>query len=388
MPASPIRRLVPYANEAKARGVKVYHLNIGQPDIETPACALEAVRQNKLNVVSYSDSAGNKELREGLLRYYGNLGIQLELDNVLVTTGGSEAISMVFACCLDAGDQVIIPEPYYANYSSFAMMSGVEVVPVPSRIEDDFALPKVEAFEKLIGPRTKAIMICNPNNPTGYLYSKEEIERLGAIAKKHDLYLFSDEVYREFCYDGHKHFSVMELEGMEEHAVLLDSVSKRYSLCGVRIGMVVTRNKALRAALMKFAQARLCPPAYGQIAALAALEAPDSYFKQVYDEYVMRRNYLVEALNKIEGVYSPMPKGAFYTTVRLPVKNADEFAQWMLEEYQYKGATTMVAPASGFYATKGLGLDEARLAYVLKREDLEAAVEVLQHALQDYPGKK
>ncbi len=387
MPASPIRRLVPYANEAKARGTKVYHLNIGQPDIVTPSCALEAVRNNKLTLVAYSESAGDRAYREALVGYYAGVGIKLDVPDIMITTGGSEAILFAFSACMDPGDEVIIPEPYYANYTSFALQCGARVVPVPSRIEDDFALPAVEEFESRITPRTKAIMICNPNNPTGCLYTQEEIERLGTIAKKHDLFILSDEVYREFCYDGARHYSVMELPGLDDHTILLDSVSKRYSMCGVRVGAFISRNKALVAAVMKFAQARLCPPSYGQIAALAAIQTPKSYFQEVYDEYVARRNFMVKALNQIDGVYSPMPKGAFYTTVRLPVKDADDFAKWLLEKYSYKGGTVMMAPASGFYATPGLGKNEARLAYVLKREDLEQAMEILTHALSDYPGR-
>lgn len=387
MPASPIRRLVPYADAAKARGIKVYHLNIGQPDIETPACALEAVREAEVKVVSYSNSAGNLSLRQGLVNYYAGVGITLEASDMIVTNGGSEAITIALAACMDPGDEVIIPEPFYANYNGFAEQNGVKVVAVPSDVRNHFALPPIEEFEKRITPRTRAIMVCNPNNPTGCLYTEAEVQQLGEIAKKHDLYLLADEVYREFCYDGLKHHSVMSLPGMEEHTVLLDSVSKRYSLCGARIGLIATRNKTLLAAMMKFAQARLCPPFYGQIAAEAALQAPASYFKGVYDEYIARRDYMVKALNDMPGVFSPMPHGAFYTVVELPVDNADSFAKWMLEEYSYEGQTVMVAPASGFYSTPGYGTREARLAYVLKLEDLKKAMEVLRHALEDYPGR-
>lgn len=387
MPASPIRRLVPFANAAKARGTKVYHLNIGQPDISSPACALEAVRNNKLEVVAYSDSAGNLSYREGLVKYYGRLGIELTTSDMIVTTSGSEAIIFAFTVCMNPGDEVIIPEPFYANYNGFAVQTGVTVVPIPSSIENDFALPPIEEFEKRITPKTRAIVICNPNNPTGYLYTKAEIERLGEIARKHDLFLLADEVYREFCYDGHEHYSIMQLPNMEEHTILLDSVSKRYSLCGVRIGAIISRNKEFMAATMKLAQARLCPPSYGQIAAEAALNAPAEYFQGVYDEYIVRRNYMVEALNRMEGVYSPMPRGAFYTTVKLPVDDADKFALWLLESFSYKGQTVMLAPASGFYASPGLGKNEARLAYVLKIEDLKAAMEVLEEALKAYPGR-
>jgi len=387
LPSSPIRRLVPYANAAKARGTKVYHLNIGQPDIATPECALQAVRENKVQVVSYTDSAGNLSYREGLVEYYKRLGIGLEPRDIIVTQGGSEAILFAFLGCMDPGDEVLIPEPFYANYNGFAQEAGIKVVPIPSSIENDFALPPVEEFERRITPRTRAIMICNPNNPTGYLYSQGEIEQLGAIASRYDLYILADEVYREFCYDGHKHFSVMQLRGLEDRTILMDSVSKRYSLCGVRVGAFICRNRELVAAVLKYAQARLCPGTYSQMAAEAALKAPESYFKQVYDEYVARRNFMVNALNAMPGVYSPMPKGAFYTRVRLPLHDADAFALWLLEEFEYQGQTVMIAPASGFYATPGLGKDEARLAYVLKIEDLRAAMETLAVALKRYTGK-
>ena len=387
MPASPIRRLVPYADAAKARGIKVYHLNIGQPDIETPECAREAVREAGAKVVSYSNSAGNLSFREGLVKYYAGVGISLKASDMIVTNGGSEAITIALAACLNPGDEIIIPEPFYANYNGFAEQNGVKVVSVPSDIRSDFALPSMEEFEKRITPRTKAIMVCNPNNPTGYLYTEAEVRQLGAIAKKHDLYLLADEVYREFCYDGQRHHSVMSLPDMEEHTVLLDSVSKRYSLCGARIGELETRSKTLLAAMMKFAQARLCPPYYGQIAAEAALKAPQSYFKAVYDEYIARRDYMVHALNAMPGVFTPMPHGAFYTVVELPVDDADKFAKWLLEEYSYEGQTVMVAPASGFYSTPGYGAREARLAYVLNIDDLKRAMEVLRHALEEYPGR-
>lgn len=387
LPASPIRRLVPYANAAKARGTKVYHLNIGQPDIATPECALQAVRENRVQVVSYTDSAGNLSYREGLVEYYKKLGIGLEPRDIIVTQGGSEAILFAFLGCMDPGDEVLIPEPFYANYNGFAQEAGIKVVPIPSSIENDFALPPVEEFERRITPRTRAIMICNPNNPTGYLYSQGEIEQLGAIASRYDLYILADEVYREFCYDGHKHFSVMQLRGLEDRTILMDSVSKRYSLCGVRVGAFICRNHELVAAVLKYAQARLCPGTYSQMAAEAALKTPESYFRQVYDEYVARRNFMVSALNAMPGVYSPMPKGAFYTQVRLPLHDADAFALWLLEEFEYQGQTVMIAPASGFYATPGLGKDEARLAYVLKIEDLRAAMETLAVALKRYTGK-
>ena len=387
MPASPIRRLVPYADAAKARGVKVFHLNIGQPDIETPQCARDAVRQAEVSVVSYSNSAGNLSFREGLVNYYAKVGVSLQASDMIITTGGSEAITIALAACMNPGDEVIIPEPFYANYNGFAEQNGVKVVSVPSDIRHNFALPPMEEFEKRITPRTKAIMVCNPNNPTGYLYTEAEVRQLGEIARKHDLYLLADEVYREFCYDGNKHHSVMSLRGMEDYTILLDSVSKRYSLCGARVGVLATRSKALLAAMMKFAQARLCPPFYGQIAAEAALNAPEAYFKAVYNEYIARRDYMVNALNEIPGVFSPMPHGAFYTVVELPVDDADRFAKWLLEEYSYQGQTVMVAPASGFYSTSGYGTREARLAYVLKLEDLKKAMEVLRHALEEYPGR-
>jgi len=387
MPASPIRKLAPYANAAKSRGIKVYHLNIGQPDIVTPQCALDAVRENQLSVVAYSDSAGNASYRQGLVEYYKNIGIEVGTGDIIVTNGGSEGIIFAFAACMNPGEEVIIPEPFYANYNGFATQTGAVVVPIPSSIDNDYALPPIEEFEKRITPRTRAIVVCNPNNPTGYLYSKEEIMRLGDIAKRHNLYLLADEVYREFCYDGQEHFSVMQIPGLEEHTVLLDSVSKRYSLCGARIGAIISRNKALMAGIMKFAQARLCPSSYGQIAAEAAMKAPKDYFEGVYNEYIARRNFMVGALNAMEGVYSPMPRGAFYTTVRLPVDDADKFALWLLESFEHQKQTVMLAPASGFYATPGLGKNEARLAYVLNIDDLRKAMETLDVALKQYPGR-
>ena len=387
MPASPIRKLAPYANAAKSRGIKVYHLNIGQPDIVTPQCALDAVRENQLSVVAYSDSAGNASYRQGLVEYYKNIGIEVGTGDIIVTNGGSEGIIFAFAACMNPGEEVIIPEPFYANYNGFATQTGAVVVPIPSSIDNDYALPPIEEFEKRITPRTRAIVVCNPNNPTGYLYSKEEIMRLGDIAKRHNLYLLADEVYREFCYDGQEHFSVMQIPGLEEHTVLLDSVSKRYSLCGVRIGAIISRNKALMAGIMKFAQARLCPSSYGQIAAEAAMKAPKDYFEGVYNEYIARRNFMVGALNAMEGVYSPMPRGAFYTTVRLPVDDADKFALWLLESFEHQKQTVMLAPASGFYATPGLRKNEARLAYVLNIDDLRKAMETLDVALKQYPGR-
>ena len=388
MPASPIRKLVPYAEEAKRKGRKIYHLNIGQPDIATPEIALKAVRENTLKVIEYSHSAGNESYRKGLAKYYQSVGIDITHADIIVTTGGSEAITISFMSCLNPGDEVITPEPFYANYNGFAVSTGVKIVPITASIADGFALPSISAFEKLITPKTKGILICNPNNPTGYLYSREELEHLAEVVKKHDLYLFSDEVYREFCYDGQTHFSAMNLKGLEQNVVLMDSVSKRYSMCGVRVGAIISRNCDVMKTAMKFAQARLCPPSYGQIAAEAALNTPKEYFEGVYNEYIERRNYMVEALNRMEGVVCPKPKGAFYTVVKLPVDDTDVFAQWLLEEFEYKNQTVMLAPASGFYATKGLGKNEARIAYVLKIEDLKNAMEVLEKALLQYPGRK
>lgn len=384
MPSSPIRKLVPFAEEAKKRGVKVYHLNIGQPDIHTPEVALEALRNFDLKVIEYSHSAGNESYRRKLAGYYKGVGIDVDHNEIIITTGGSEAITIAFNVCLNPGDEVIIPEPFYTNYNAFAIAAGVKVVPITSRIEDGFALPAISEFEKVITPRTKAIMVCNPNNPTGYLYSKEELFQLRDLVLKHDLYLFADEVYREFCYDGHSHFSVMQLEGLQEHAVLMDSVSKRYSACGVRIGALVSHNKHVMTSAMKFAQARLSPPSIGQVVGEASLETPPEYFTEVYDEYISRRNLVIEELNKIPGVFAPMPKGAFYTTISLPVKDADRFCQWLLEDFSYEGQTVMLAPASGFYATPGLGMNEVRVAYVLKKEDLLSAVKTLGEALKVY----
>ncbi|MBN1113617.1 MAG: pyridoxal phosphate-dependent aminotransferase [Bacteroidales bacterium] len=388
MPSSPIRKLVPFAEEAKRQGKKVYHLNIGQPDIVTPKVALEAVKNWDVDVLEYSHSAGNESYRKGLAEYYKSVGIDITSDQILITTGGSEAITFALMSTLDEGDEIIIPEPFYANYNGFAAAAGVKVKTIYSSIDTDFALPSIEEFEKAITPRTKGIVLVNPNNPTGYLYSKEELESLRQIVLKHDLYLYADEVYREFCYDGHEHFSAMNLEGIEQNVILMDSVSKRYSMCGVRIGALITRNKEVYNTAMKFAQARLCPPSYGQIAGEAALNTPKEYFEEVYNEYIDRRNFMVEELNKIEGVYCPKPKGAFYTVVQIPVDDADYFAQWMLSDFEYKGQTVMVAPASGFYANPELGKQQVRIAYVLKKEDLKNAVETFAAALKAYPGKK
>ncbi|WP_372643102.1 pyridoxal phosphate-dependent aminotransferase [Ancylomarina sp.] len=387
MPESPIRKLVPYAEAARAAGKTVYPLNIGQPDIKTPEVAMEAIRNCTEKVIEYSHSAGNISYRKKLAKYYQNIGINVDENEMLITTGGSEAITFSLMSCMNPGDEVLIPEPFYANYNGFAVAAGVVVKPITSSIENDFALPSIEEFEKLMTPKTKGIVICNPNNPTGYLYSKDELNQLRELVLKHDLYLFSDEVYREFCYDGEEHFSAMNLEGLEQNVILMDSVSKRYSECGVRIGALITKNKDVIDTAMKFAQARLCPPAFGQIAAEASLETPAEYFTEVYNEYIDRRNFTVEALNNMDGVYCPTPKGAFYTVVKLPIDDSDKFAQWILEDFEYKNQTVMVAPATGFYATPGLGKNEVRIAYVLKKEDLANAMETLAEALKVYPGR-
>ncbi len=387
MPASPIRKLVPYAEEAKSKGVTVYHLNIGQPDIKTPEVALDAIRNIDMKVVEYSHSAGIESYRRKLATMYQNIDINVDHNEILVTAGGSEAITFAFLTCLNPGDEVIIPEPFYANYNGFAVSAGITVKPLQSSIEDGFALPAIEEFEKMITPATKAIVICNPNNPTGYLYSEEEMEQLRQIVEKHDLYLFSDEVYREFCYDGEKHISAMHLKGIENNVIMFDSVSKRYSECGVRIGALVTKNKSVLETALKFGQARLSPPGFGQIAAEASLDTPQTYFDEVYAEYIDRRNFLVEGLNKIPGVYTPMPKGAFYTVAKLPIDDSDKFCQWILSEFSHKNQTVMMAPASGFYSTPGSGKNEVRIAYVLKKEDLANAIETLERALEVYPGR-
>ena len=387
MPASPIRKLVPYSEEAKHKGRKVYHLNIGQPDIPTPEVALKALRNINLKVIEYSHSAGNESYRRKLAVYYQKIGINIDHTEMLITTGGSEAILFALMACVNPGEEVITPEPFYANYNGFATTAGIKIVPVTSYIRDDFALPPIEDIEKKITSKTKGIIVCNPNNPTGYLYSKNELLHLKEIVKKHDIFLFSDEAYREFCYDGAEHFSAMNLEGIENNVILLDSVSKRYSECGVRIGALITKNKEIISTALKFAQARLSPPGLGQIVGEASIDTPDSYFKEVNREYTARRDYMVEALNKIPGVYCPKPKGAFYTVVKLPVSDTDKFAQWLLEEFEYKNQTVMVAPASGFYSTPGSGKNEVRIAYVLKIEDLKNAILVLEEALKVYPGR-
>jgi aspartate aminotransferase len=387
MPESPIRKLVPYAEAAKKRGVKVYHLNIGQPDIETPKIALDAIRSFDQKVVEYSHSAGILSYRKKLVKYYEKNNIHIDANDIIIGAGASEAILFAMNSCMDTGDEIIIPKPFYANYNGFAVNAGVNVVPIPSNIETGFALPPITEFENAISPKTKAIIICNPNNPTGYLYSREELEILKEIVLKHDLFLFADEVYREFCYDGKRHYSVMHLDGLDQHVVLIDSVSKRYSACGVRIGAMISKNKELMATALKFAQARLSPPSFGQVAAEAALDTPDEYFTNVMDEYLARRNVVVESINKMEGAYCPNPSGAFYVVARLPIDDSDKFCQWLLEDFSYQGQTVMMAPATGFYATKGKGLDEVRISYVLNVNDLINAMKCLSEALKVYPGK-
>lgn len=386
MPASPIRKLVPYAEAAKKRGTKVFHLNIGQPDIETPPQCLDAVRQSDFKVLEYSHSAGNESYRRKLVSYYKKVGINVTHEQIIITTGGSEAIIFGFMACLDAGDEVIIPEPFYANYNGFAVEAGVTVKPITSSIDTGFALPPIEDFEKLITPRTKAIVVCNPNNPTGYLYSAGEMETLRQIIIKHDLYLFADEAYREFCYEG-KHTSAMHLEGVDDHVVLMDTISKRYSACGGRIGAFVTKNKQLIDATMKFAQARLSPPGFAQILGEAAIDLPDNYFDTTKAEYKLRRDTIVTRLNNIPGVFCPNPGGAFYAMARLPIDDSDAFCQWLLESFSYNGQTVMLAPATGFYGTPGLGKQEVRLAYVLNTDAINAAMDCLEKALEEYPGK-
>lgn len=386
MPASPIRKLVPYAEEARRKGVAIYHLNIGQPDIETPANMLQAVKDMEDKVIAYSHSAGHESYRKKLVKYYHKYGIEVDHTQILITTGGSEALEVALMCCLNPGEEVIIPEPFYANYNGFACQAGVKVVPVPSSIKDGFALPDIKEFEKSISAKTKAILICNPGNPTGYLYTAEELEKLRALVLKHDLFLIADEVYREFCYDGRSHHSVMTLDGLQQNAVLIDSISKRYSACGARIGALISKNASLIQNALKFGQARLSPPALGQILGEAGLDTPEAYFEEVITEYSRRRDYLVEALNEIEGVYCPKPSGAFYCTVQLPVDDADKFCQWLLESFQHNNKTVMLAPAGGFYSNAELGKNQVRIAYVLNLQDLTKAVECLAIALKTYPG--
>lgn len=388
MPSSPIRKLTPLANEAKARGIKVYHLNIGQPDLPTPQKALDVMKSIDRNILEYSPSQGFLSLRQKLAQYYSKYNIDLVPDDIIVTTGGSEAVLFAFLSCLNPGDEIIVPEPAYANYMAFAVSAGAVIKSVPSSIETGFALPEVEEFEKLISERTKAILICNPNNPTGYLYSRAEMNQIRDIVKRHDLYLFSDEVYREFIYTGSPYISACHLEGIEQNVVLIDSVSKRYSECGIRIGALVTKNEEVRKAVMKFCQARLSPPLIGQIIAEASIEDTQEYSAEVYDEYVARRKCLVDGLNRIPGVYSPIPMGAFYTVAKLPVDNAEDFCAWCLSDFDYEGETVMLAPASGFYSTPGLGKNEVRIAYVLNQDDLKRSLVVLEKALEKYNSLK
>ena len=387
MPASPIRKLVPYSEKAKTQGITVYHLNIGQPDIETPEVALNAVKNLDRKVIEYSHSAGFESYRNALSAYYVKNGIRVSPEDIIITTGGSEALIFGFMTTCNPGDEVIIPEPFYANYNGFAVTAGINVVPVTATIESGFALPPITEIEKKITSKTKGIVICNPGNPTGYLYSKEELEQLRDLVKKHDLFLFADEVYREFCYDGAVPFSVINLDGIENNVIMIDSVSKRYSMCGARIGALISKNKEVMAAALKFGQARLSPPTIDQIAAEAALKTPQSYFDNVVHEYVQRRNIMIKGLNSIPGVFCPNPSGAFYCVAKFPVDDAEKFCQWLLEDFSYEGQTVMMAPANGFYATKGAGLQEARIAYVLNQEDLKNAVICLEKALEVYPGR-
>ena len=387
MPASPIRKLAPLAYDAKSRGVKVYHLNIGQPDLPTPQCAIDAIKNIDRKILEYSPSQGYLSYRQKLTGYYAKYNINLTADDIIITSGGSEAVLFAFLSCLNPGDEIIVPEPAYANYVAFAISAGAKIRTVTTTIEEGFSLPKVEKFEELINERTRAILICNPNNPTGYLYSRREMNQIRDLVKKYDLFLFSDEVYREFIYTGSPYISACHLEGIEQNVVLIDSVSKRYSECGIRIGALITKNAEIRAAVMKFCQARLSPPLIGQIAAEASLDVPEEYMRETYDEYVERRKCLIDGLNRIPGVYSPIPMGAFYTVAKLPVDDAEKFCMWCLTDFNYEGETVMMAPASGFYTTPGIGRDEVRIAYVLKKNDLFRALFVLQKALEAYPGR-
>ena len=387
MPESPIRKLAPLAVEAKRRGIKVYHLNIGQPDLPTPQCGLDALKKIDRTLLEYSPSQGYLSYREKLCDFYKKFNINVKPDDIIITAGGSEAVLYSFMACLNPGDEIIVPEPAYANYMAFAISAGAKIKTIATSIEEGFALPKVEKFEELINEKTRAIMICNPNNPTGYLYTRREMNQIRDLVKKYDLNLFSDEVYREYIYTGSPYISAMHLQGIENNTVLIDSVSKRYSECGIRIGALITKNEEIRKAVMKFCQARLSPPLIGQIVAEASLDAPASYYREVYDEYVERRKCLIDGLNRIPGVYSPIPMGAFYTVAKLPVDDSDKFCRWCLEEFNYEGETVMMAPASGFYTTPGAGRNQVRIAYVLKREDLQRALVVLQKALEAYPGR-
>lgn len=387
MPESPIRKLAPLAYAAKERGVHVFHLNIGQPDLPTPAAAIDAIKNIDRRILEYSPSQGYLSYRKKLVNYYAKYNIKLTADDIIITSGGSEAVLFAFLACLNPGDEIIVPEPAYANYMAFAISAGAVIRTLTTTIEEGFSLPKVEQFEELINEKTRAILICNPNNPTGYLYTRREMNQIRDLVKKYDLYLFSDEVYREFIYTGSPYISACHLEGIEDNVVLIDSVSKRYSECGIRIGALITKNAAVRKAVMKFCQARLSPPLIGQIAAEASLDEPESYGREVYDEYVERRKCLIDGLNRIPGVYSPIPMGAFYTVARLPVDDAEKFCAWCLSDFNYEGQTVMMAPAAGFYTTPGAGKDEVRLAYVLKKEDLNRALVVLKKALEAYPGR-
>ena len=387
MPSSPIRKLVPFAEAAKKSGRKIYHLNIGQPDIETPEVMLNAIKNADIKIIEYSHSAGFESYRKKLAGYYGGFNINIDSNDIIITTGGSEAIAIAMMTCFNEGDEIIIPEPFYANYNGFSCAADVKVVPVKSFIETGFALPPISEFEKLITPKTKGIMICNPGNPTGYLYSREELESLKQLVLKYDLFLLSDEVYREFCYDGKEYVSVMHLTEIDNNVILLDSISKRYSACGARIGALISKNKEVMASAMKFAQARLSPPTFGQIGAEAALNTPKEYFDKVQKEYVSRRDFVIEALNKMEGVFCPKPSGAFYCIARLPIDNSDKFCQWLLESFEFEGQTVMLAPATGFYSTPGAGINEVRLAYVLNKTDLKNAMICLEKALKVYPGR-
>lgn len=388
MPESPIRKLVPFAENAKKRGTQVIHLNIGQPDISTPEIALKAIRNFEPNVIAYSHSAGNQSYREGLAHYYQNVGIDVDHTQILVTTGGSEAISIALNTIMDKGDEIIIPEPFYANYNGFSTAADITVKPITSSIDNGFALPSISEFEKLITPNTKAILICNPGNPTGYLYTKDELNALKKIVLKHDLFLIADEVYREFTYDGKKHTSVLEIDELDQNTILIDSVSKRYSMCGARVGCMVTKNKEVLETALKFAQARLSPPSLGQVAGEAALNTPKSYFTEVIDEYVNRRDLLIEGLNKIDGITCPKPSGAFYCIAQLPIDDADKFAKWLLEEFSWNNKTVMVAPAQGFYSTPEIGKQQIRIAYVLNVEELQNAITIIEEALKIYPGRQ
>lgn len=387
MPSSPIRKLAPLADDAKRRGIRVYHLNIGQPDLPTPQAALDAIRNFDRKILEYSPSAGFRSYREKLVGYYAKYNIDVTADDIIITSGGSEAVLFAFLSCLNPGDEIIVPEPAYANYMAFAISAGAVIRTITTTIDEGFSLPKVEKFEDLINEHTRAILICNPNNPTGYLYTRREMNQIRDLVKKHDLYLFSDEVYREFIYTGSPYISAMHLEGIEQNVILIDSVSKRYSECGIRIGALITKNEQVRKAVMKFCQARLSPPLIGQIAAEASLDTPEEYSREVYDEYVERRKCLIDGLNRIPGVYSPIPMGAFYTVAKLPVDDSERFCAWCLTDFDYEGETVMMAPASGFYTTPGAGRNEVRIAYVLKKEDLVRALHVLRKALEAYPGR-